>query len=56
MYCTYILIANQILNYGLYENTVETQYCILFLEKPFEITLFVVVANNEYLFSHMLIM
>ena len=35
----YIPIANLILNYGLYENTVETQYCILFLEKPFGIKL-----------------
>ena len=35
----FILIANLIFNYGLYENTVETQYCILFLEKPVEIKL-----------------
>jgi hypothetical protein len=35
----YLLIANLILNYGQYENTVETQNCILFLEKPFGIKL-----------------
>ena len=33
----YIPIANLIFNYGLYENTAETQYCILFLEKPLEL-------------------
>ena len=38
----YIFIANIILNYGLYENTVKTHYCILFLEMPFRIKLILI--------------
>ena len=47
----FILIANLILNYSLYENTVETQYCILFLEKPLEIKL---ILKLKKLYCHVM--
>ena len=42
--CT--LIAILILNYGLYENTVEAKYCILFLEKLCRIKLILILILN----------